>query len=333
MGGGASKMNQTTIDMSHFDVQRVIGAGGFGKVKAVQKKSTPDKDVYYAMKLLDKNIAVKLKIGASQIMNERDRLSDLDNPWIICSKYCFEDMSFAYIVMDICLGGDLRYRMKKSGGFIKEKQVIFYSCQLVFALMYIHQQNMIHCDIKPENVVLASDGYVKLTDFGFAASLNPQGFSVCIGGTGGYMAPETYSKTKLQSRPADWFSLGVTIWEMLTGHRPFDGRSIGKGGWAPDTEITEERWPKIAWEDLTDAKYGLSEETGTLLKALMALNIKDRIGTTNDEELLDCKSFKDIHSGIMSKTIKPEFMPDVSSIACRRKAKRSKALSNKCSRC
>jgi serine/threonine protein kinase len=51
-GGAASKMNQHHVDMSHFDVQRVIGAGGFGKVKAVQKKTTPDKDAWYAMKLV-----------------------------------------------------------------------------------------------------------------------------------------------------------------------------------------------------------------------------------------------------------------------------------------
>jgi serine/threonine kinase 32 len=245
-------------------------------------------------------------------MNERDRLCDLENDWIICSKYCFEDMSFAYIVMDICLGGDLRYRMSQSGGRIKESQVIFYSCQLVFALMYIHSQKMIHCDIKPENVVLESDGYAKLTDFGFAAVLDDEGYSVCIGGTGGYMAPETYSKTKKQSRVADWFSLGVTIWEMLTGHRPFDGKRVGKGGWDADKVITEEMWPRIMWEDLKDENYNLSEETGNLLRNLLKLNVKDRLGAEEDEAVLECNSFKDIHTDIMSKTVKAEFLPDVS---------------------
>ena len=311
MGGGGSKYNQANVDITHFDVQRVIGIGGFGKVKACLKISGEDKDKWYAMKLLDKNIAVKNPIGPSQIMNERNALAPLNSIWIVNSVYCFGDLSFAYIVMDICLGGDLRYRMKKSGGKIKEAQCMFYATQIAFAISYIHSQKMIHCDVKPENVVLDSNGYVKLTDFGFAVKTDEKGESVCIGGTAGYMAPETYCRTRKQGRPADWFSFGISVWEMLTGHMPFDRSNIGCGPYLknfPEGQHLEmSQWPPFLWGDLDK----FAPETGSLLTALVMINAPERLGSADDDDVLRHAAFKDIQSGIMAKTVKPEFLPDI----------------------
>lgn len=303
-------MNQSSIDLTHFDVQRIIGVGGFGKVKAVQKLSGQDKDKWYAMKLLDKTVALKSKSGVKQIMNERNMLANLNSKWIINSRYCFHDLSFAYIVMDVCLGGDLRYRMNKSGGKLKPSDTIFYSTQIVYALNYLHKEGVLHRDIKPENVVMETDGYVKLTDFGISATTEADGSYSGGSGTAGYMAPEMYSKTRKQKTPVDWFALGVTMWEFLTGHRPFDGRKIA-GGWAEGQELQESDWPKVTWKDLNV----LSDDQADLLKRLLSLNVKDRLGTADDMEVLNHPAFAG-HEAIDNKSNKAPFTPDITVANC-----------------
>ena len=113
-GSSGPNMNPEKVDLTHFDVHRVVGEGGFGKVKAVIKKSPEggDKDVMYAMKQMDKRVALKRRM-TKEFFNERNILAMLSSAFLCNAHYCFQDNKYCYIVMDLCMGGDLKVRRAK----------------------------------------------------------------------------------------------------------------------------------------------------------------------------------------------------------------------------
>lgn len=96
----------------------------------------------------------------------------------------------------------------------------FFTAQVVLALEYMHGQNLIYRDLKPENILLTNNGYIKLTDFGFIKRLKPWERTYTLCGTPEYMAPEVIMNTG-HGVAADWYTLGILIYEMVAGRPPF----------------------------------------------------------------------------------------------------------------
>jgi protein kinase A len=103
----------------------------------------------------------------------------------------------------------------------------FYAAQIIIIFDYLHKQNIIYRDLKPENILINSNGYIKLTDFGFAKKVENKTFTIC--GTPEYLAPEVILNKgkhnllkKGHSKPADWWTLGILAYEMLVGIDPFN---------------------------------------------------------------------------------------------------------------
>ena len=103
--------NPVEVDLSHFDPDRIVGRGGFGKVQAMTKNSTAggDKGTMYAVKIMSKQVAVGRKMTA-EFFTERNMLSALNHDFLVNAQYCFQDTKYCYIVMDLALGGDLKVR-------------------------------------------------------------------------------------------------------------------------------------------------------------------------------------------------------------------------------
>ena len=127
-----------------------------------------------------------------------------------------------YLIMDLLLGGDLRYHIAIKRRFSEDITRFFIAC-LVHALESVHAANIIHRDIKPENLVFDNDGYLRLTDFGVARILTPDNASE-TSGTPGYMAPEVMCRQN-HGLAADYFAVGVIAYECMQGRRPYVGRS------------------------------------------------------------------------------------------------------------
>lgn len=127
-----------------------------------------------------------------------------------------------YLIMDLLLGGDLRYHIARKRRFNEEITRFFIAC-LIHALEAVHAANIIHRDIKPENLVFDNDGYLRLTDFGVARILTPENASE-TSGTPGYMAPEVMCRQN-HGLAADYFAVGVIAYECMQGRRPYVGRS------------------------------------------------------------------------------------------------------------
>jgi serine/threonine protein kinase len=143
------------------------------------------------------------------------------HPFILGLRYAFHTPAKLYYVLNFCNGGDLYYLLSRCKKF-KEAQARFYASEVFLALQHLHKLGVIYRDLKPENVLLDSDGHVKLTDFGLSKEA-PTADTFC--GTPVYLAPEIWMR-KTYGFEVDWWSLGCVLYEMVCGLPPFWGDTI-----------------------------------------------------------------------------------------------------------
>lgn len=208
--------DQRTISLEAFTTISVLGKGSYAKVLLVKKKDTGQ---VYAMKILKKK-AVFEKHQERHVIAEREILSRMNNnPFFVRFYYSFQNETKLFFVLEYCPGGEL-FNLIQTRGKIGEAHTRFYACQIVLAIEALHAQNIIYRDLKPENVLLDQDGYIKITDFGLSKTdvVNNDAKSIC--GTPEYLAPEVCSMQKY-GKPVDWWTLGCIIFEMITGLPPF----------------------------------------------------------------------------------------------------------------
>lgn len=128
--------------------------------------------------------------------------------------FAFQDTNNLYLAMDLLSGGDLRFHLCKHRKFNEEQTKFFIACILI-SLEYCHVNNVIHRDVKPENLVLDDKGYVKLTDFGIAKVYQKENYKE-TSGTPGYMAPEVMCGQN-HTIAVDYYALGVIGYEFMKG--------------------------------------------------------------------------------------------------------------------
>lgn len=206
------------VDLSCFEILKVVGEGSFGKVMKVRRK---DDGLILAMKMLD------LKSYPLDPYEEKDILEGLDHPFIVKLHCWFVEDQKLYLCMDYAEQGDLYYHLRRAGMF-SEGLACFYLAEIILALDHLHRKSIVYRDLKPENILLASDGHIKIGDLGLAKSgITSSGGFNAIGskaqtfcGTPQYLAPEVL-KGEDHGFAVDWWSAGIVLYEMLTGHVPF----------------------------------------------------------------------------------------------------------------
>ncbi|KAF9144982.1 hypothetical protein BGX30_010804 [Mortierella sp. GBA39] len=223
MGAGCCKEEAidftSEIELSHFHLLRSVGKGAFGKVRVVQHKKTKE---IYALKYINKAKCIRMR-AVENIIQERRLLEEVEFSLICNLRYAFQDDENLFMVLDLMLGGDLRFHLERAGP-MKEEVVRFYVAELALALDALHSRRIIHRDLKPDNVLLDEHGHAHLTDFNIAVYYNPSKPLVSIAGSMAYMAPEVLMR-KGYFESVDWWSLGVVMFELLFGRRPFRGKS------------------------------------------------------------------------------------------------------------
>ncbi|KAF9349756.1 hypothetical protein BGX26_011988 [Mortierella sp. AD094] len=207
------------IELSHFHLLRSVGKGAFGKVRVVQHKKTKE---IYALKYINKAKCIRMR-AVENIIQERRLLEEVEFSLICNLRYAFQDDENLFMVLDLMLGGDLRFHLERAGP-MREDVVRFYIAEVALALDALHARRIIHRDLKPDNVLLDEHGHAHLTDFNIAVYYNPAKPLMSVAGSMAYMAPEVLlRKGYLES--VDWWSLGVVMFELLFGNRPFRGKS------------------------------------------------------------------------------------------------------------
>lgn len=201
------------LQLSEFTLGKTLGTGAFGRVRFVTYKATGN---FYALKTLKKAAIIKMK-QVDHIVSEKAILHTLKHPFIVNMYGSFHDSRFIHMLLEYIVGGEFFTHLRKAGRFDND-QSCFYAAQIAAIFEYCHSLNIVYRDLKPENILINADGYVKLTDFGFAKVIEHRTYTLC--GTPEYIAPEVLLN-KGHGKPVDWWTLGILSYEMIVGYPPF----------------------------------------------------------------------------------------------------------------
>ena len=200
-----------------------VGIGGFSYV--IRAKFLPTKQ-QYALKVIDKEHcceegkAHRIKGVMQELLVHRD----LDHSFIIGLDFAFQDDAELYLALPLMPGGSLS-GLLKAQTLLSEADALFYTKELILAVEYLGRVEIVHRDIKPENILIDGQGHIKLCDFSIAERCTTPLHAPGAAGTQGYVAPEVIQDQSYQTQP-DWWGVGVTLFELLTGQLPF---AMGSG--------------------------------------------------------------------------------------------------------
>ncbi|KAL3287930.1 hypothetical protein HHI36_002386 [Cryptolaemus montrouzieri] len=197
----------------------VLGSGQFGIVYGGVHRKTARS---VAIKVIDK-LRFPTKQEA-QLKNEVSILQNLSHPGVVNLERMFETPERIFVVMEKLKGDMLEMILSHKNGFLTERVTKFLITQILIALKHLHSKNIVHCDLKPENVLLSSNAefpQVKLCDFGFARIIGEKSFRRSVVGTPAYLAPEVL-RNKGYNRSLDMWSVGVIVYVSLSGTFPFN---------------------------------------------------------------------------------------------------------------
>eukprot|EP00434_Breviolum_minutum_P035603 symbB.v1.2.031517.t1/scaffold3666.1/size52310/3 len=276
---------------------RSIGVGSFGSVRMVEHVKTSAR---YALKRIKK---VNGKVP-EEVQEECKLLATVSHPFVLQMVKSFETEKGIYILTELITGGQLYEQMRDKMGAVSRRHAQFYIGSLVLILEALHIAGVAYRDLKPENVMLDSQGYLKLVDFGLAKDLMDGSKTFTVVGTVYYMAPEIFGGTGY-SLEADFWSLGVLLYEMVCGKLPFGNESIEE-----DQIIAA-----IMEEELVfPPKY--NDNAGkNLIERFLVKTPAERIGNNEGwAEVKDHKFFKvvkgDLFTQILSREMSPPLLPE-----------------------
>ncbi|CAK8534274.1 unnamed protein product [Lathyrus sativus] len=317
-----SSKDRTSID--DFEIIKPISRGAFGRVFLAKKRTTGD---LFAIKVLKKADMIR-KNAVESILAERDILITVRNPFVVRFFYSFTCRENLYLVMEYLNGGDL-YSLLRNLGCLDEEVARVYMAEVVLALEYLHSLSVVHRDLKPDNLLIAHDGHVKLTDFGLSkvglinstddlsgpavsgTSLLEEDESETFTsedqrerrkkrsavGTPDYLAPEILLGTG-HGYTADWWSVGVILFELLVGIPPFNAEH-------PQTIFDNILNRKIPWPEVPEE---MSLEAHDLIDRLLTEDPNQRLGARGASEVKQHVFFKDINWDTLARQ-KAAFVP------------------------
>ena len=250
------------VSLEDFQIIKVIGRGSYGKVCLVQYKKTKE---LYAMKSLKKDVLLDQDQVESTLV-EKKILEKLDYPFLVGMVFCFQTEERIYFIMPFVRGGEL-FQHLRNCRFFPEEKVKFYSAIIGLSLEYLHTHGIVYRDIKPENILIDEDGYLRLVDFGMAKVLQGDEKATSFCGTPEYLAPEIITGEG-HNKSADWWSYGILMYEMFFGIPPFF------------CDNQEKMYQLITRADLRfPKKINISETAKDLLAKLLIKDQDERLGS------------------------------------------------------
>ncbi|XP_047332435.1 probable serine/threonine protein kinase IREH1 [Impatiens glandulifera] len=301
--------DRTSID--DFEIIKPISRGAFGRVFLAKKRTTGD---LFAMKVLRKADMI-CKNAVESILAERNILISVRNPFVVRFFYSFTCRENLYLVMEYLNGGDL-YSLLRNLGCLDEDVARVYIAEVVLALEYLHSLNVVHRDLKPDNLLIAHDGHIKLTDFGLSkvglidstddlsgpavsgtsslmgedenqlpsSERNQQRKTRSAVGTPDYLAPEILLGTG-HGTTADWWSVGVILFELIVGIPPFNAEH-------PQMIFDNILNRKIPWPNVPEE---MSYDAHDLIDRLLTEDPHQRLGARGAAEVKQHPFFRDIN--------------------------------------
>jgi len=246
-----TRLQRQRMQSDDFEPMTIIGRGAFGEVRIVRERTTAK---IMAMKKLKKSEMLR-RGQVEHVRAERNVLAEVHSPYVVKLYFSFQDEEYLYLVMEYLPGGDMMTLLMRKD-ILSEEETRFYIAETVLGIEAIHKHGYIHRDIKPDNLLLSTDGHVHLSDFGLCKPVDVQALPTLTEGeeysdassipaqsrsqqdqlhhwqqnrrqlafstvgTPDYIAPEVLLK-KGYGMECDWWSLGAIMFEMMIGYPPF----------------------------------------------------------------------------------------------------------------
>ncbi|CAF9915766.1 MAG: hypothetical protein GOMPHAMPRED_000846 [Gomphillus americanus] len=302
---------EKALKIEDFELLKVVGKGSFGKVMQVRKKDTAR---IYALKTIRKAHIIS-RSEVAHTLAERSVLSQINNPFIVPLKFSFQSPEKLYLVLAFVNGGELFHHLQKEQRFDVNRSR-FYTAELLCALECLHGFNVIYRDLKPENILLDYSGHIALCDFGLCKLDMKDGdrtnsesninliqivlIKKAFCGTPEYLAPELLLGQGYD-KAVDWWTLGVLLYEMLTGLPPYYD------------ENTNEMYRKILSEPLHfPGPEIVPPAAKDLLTQLLDRNPASRLGANGAAEIKAHAFFNSIDwRRLLQRKYEPSFKPNV----------------------
>ncbi|XP_065356664.1 cGMP-dependent protein kinase, isozyme 2 forms cD5/T2 isoform X2 [Calliphora vicina] len=289
------------VNLTDLRVIATLGVGGFGRVELVQINGDGNRS--FALKQMKKAQIVETR-QQQHIMSEKEIMGEANCQFIVKLFKTFKDKKYLYMLMESCLGGELWTILRDKGNF-DDSTTRFYTACVVEAFDYLHSRNIIYRDLKPENLLLDEKGYVKLVDFGFAKKLQSGRKTWTFCGTPEYVAPEVILN-RGHDISADYWSLGVLMFELLTGTPPFTGSD-------------PMRTYNIILKGIDAIEFprNITSNARNLIKKLCRDNPAERLGYQRGgiSEIQKHKWFDGFYWwGLQNRTLEPPIKPTVKSV-------------------
>ncbi|XP_021499100.1 serine/threonine-protein kinase N2 isoform X3 [Meriones unguiculatus] len=286
------------FNLQDFRCCAVLGRGHFGKVLLAEYKHTNE---MFAIKALKKGDIVARDEVDSLMCEKRifETVNSVRHPFLVNLFACFQTKEHVCFVMEYAAGGDLMMHIHTD--VFSEPRAVFYAACVVLGLQYLHEHKIVYRDLKLDNLLLDTEGFVKIADFGLCKEGMGYGdrtSTFC--GTPEFLAPEVLTETSY-TRAVDWWGLGVLIYEMLVGESPFPG----------DDE--EEVFDSIVNDEVRYPRF-LSTEAISIMRRLLRRNPERRLGA-GERDAEDVKKHPFFRltdwNALMDKKVKPPFVPTI----------------------
>ena len=254
---GITRFKNSNHHLRNYHMIKTIGRGNFAKVKLALHELTGHK---VAIKIINKTQLDQISL--QKLFREVKIMKSLNHPNIVKLFEVIQTEKTLYLIMEYASGGEL-FDYLATHGRMKEEEARAKFRQIVSAVHYLHQKNIVHRDLKAENLLFDSEMNIKIADFGFSNEFTSNGKLNTFCGSPPYAAPELFQGKKYDGPKVDIWSLGVILYALISGNLPFDGKNL-----------------KELKECILSGKYtipfDMSSECENLLKKLLVLNPSKR---------------------------------------------------------
>jgi serine/threonine protein kinase len=275
----AATFKYVSLTMNSFTIISVIGRGSYGKVMLCELTATKQ---LFAIKSVHKDRLIQSK-RTHTILYERNILSNITHPFIVSLCFAFQTERKFYLGLEYVSGGELFHHFRDRS-LLNIDSVRFYIAEIALALDHLHAHDIVYRDLKPENVLLGDDGYIKLTDFGLSKIVPNETSTFC--GTPEYLAPEVIRREPYGFM-IDWWALGILSYELLFGVTPFFSKNRSR--MFSDIQSRDPQYPENTDPKIIGFVNGLLGKDPGQRSTLAQLRVDPFFGEISFTDLLEKK--------------------------------------------